>query len=177
MLVQNYKLEFLRSKCNPHTEGIHCIARLDKDISEVIPYLNADLGGDKCSDNPSFVTFKVYGKLITVHPDKIAINALKDQEEAKKVVNWMVREINRVWEQKDKIKPTYEVLPKPQPIEILKHLPKTNCKKCGYPTCMVFAVHVAEGGRSLEECPELKHEEKEKLNSYLSKFKRFQIDL
>jgi len=24
-------------------------------------------------------------------------------------------------------------------VEIFKHLPKTNCKKCGHPTCLAFA--------------------------------------
>ena len=72
------KKEFLRSKCNPSAQSIHCIVHLKKDISKVIPYLNAELGGDACSKKPPFVTFKVMGKLITIHPDKIAINALKD---------------------------------------------------------------------------------------------------
>ncbi len=177
MLVENYKLEIFRSRCNPNAQVVHCIAHLDKDISEVIPYLNAELGGDSCSKDPPSVTFKIYGKLMTVHPDKIAINALKDQEEAKKIVDWIVREINRIWEQRDKIKPTYEVLPKPQPIEILKLLPRTNCKKCGYPTCMVFAIHVAEGGKTEKDCPELSKEESERLRTYLSQFKRIQMEL
>ena len=176
MLIDDYSLEFTRSKCNPHTQGIHCIAHFNRDISEVIPYLNAELGGDACSDNPPFVTFKVHGKLITVHPDKIAINALKDQDEAKKVMKWMVREINRVWDERDNITPTYEVLPKPQPIEILKFLPKTNCKKCGYPTCLVFAVHVREGGVDIRQCPELNEEKLKEIEKYLSSFKRLSID-
>ncbi len=63
--------------------SLHCLSG-QRYIQKLFPYLNTDLGANACSDNPSFVTFKVYDKLITVHPDKIAINALKDQEEAKK---------------------------------------------------------------------------------------------
>ncbi|QCQ22475.1 (Fe-S)-binding protein [Desulfoglaeba alkanexedens] len=39
--------------------------------------------------------------------------------------------------------------------EILKHLPKTNCKKCGELTCMAFAARLAKRDISLEACPPL----------------------
>ena len=40
-------------------------------------------------------------------------------------------------------------------IEIFKVTPKTNCKECGFPTCMAFAMKVAQGGAQLESCPHL----------------------
>ena len=40
-------------------------------------------------------------------------------------------------------------------IEIFKLLPKTNCKKCGMPNCLTFAMKVAGGKASIEECPEI----------------------
>jgi acetyl-CoA decarbonylase/synthase complex subunit gamma len=39
--------------------------------------------------------------------------------------------------------------------EIMKMLPKTNCKECGYPTCFAFAMKLATGGAKLEDCPYL----------------------
>jgi hypothetical protein len=41
------------------------------------------------------------------------------------------------------------------PIEILKLLAKTNCKECGYPTCLAFASAVFQGQKPLAECPHL----------------------
>ncbi len=55
--------------------------------------------------------------------------------------------------------------------EILKLLLKTNCKKCGQPTCMVFAAQAAEGGRGAEDCPELAPENEKKLDTYLAGFR------
>ena len=49
-------------------------------------------------------------------------------------------------------------------------LPKTNCKKCGRPTCMAFAAQVAEGGRGAEHCSELGEENSMKLSGYLAGF-------
>ncbi|NUQ61222.1 MAG: acetyl-CoA decarbonylase/synthase complex subunit gamma [Pirellulales bacterium] len=37
-------------------------------------------------------------------------------------------------------------------LEIYKHLPKTNCKDCGFPTCLAFAMKVATKQVALEKC-------------------------
>ena len=39
-------------------------------------------------------------------------------------------------------------------LQIFKLLPNTNCKKCGYPTCLAFAMKLAAGRESLEKCPD-----------------------
>jgi acetyl-CoA decarbonylase/synthase complex subunit gamma len=38
-------------------------------------------------------------------------------------------------------------------LDIFKLTPKTNCKECGNPTCMAFAMKVAAGSQALTECP------------------------
>jgi acetyl-CoA decarbonylase/synthase complex subunit gamma len=48
-------------------------------------------------------------------------------------------------------------------IEIFKMLPKTNCKECGYPTCLAFAMALASGKAELDACPYVSDEVKEKL--------------
>ena len=40
-------------------------------------------------------------------------------------------------------------------MQIYKNLPKTNCKECGFPTCMAFAMQVAAKQKALTECPQL----------------------
>ncbi len=48
-------------------------------------------------------------------------------------------------------------------IEIFKMLPKTNCKECGFPTCLAFAMALASGKAELAACPYVSDEAKEKL--------------
>lgn len=48
-------------------------------------------------------------------------------------------------------------------VEIFKLLPKTNCKKCGYPTCLAFAMKLAQRQASLDLCPDVSEEAKQKL--------------
>jgi len=49
-------------------------------------------------------------------------------------------------------------------IEIFKLLPKTNCKECGEPTCLAFAMKLAGGKAELSACPHVSDEAKEKLS-------------
>ncbi|MBC8198883.1 MAG: acetyl-CoA decarbonylase/synthase complex subunit gamma [Desulfobacteraceae bacterium] len=48
-------------------------------------------------------------------------------------------------------------------IEIFKKLPKTNCGKCGVPTCLAFAMKLATGKAELDACPDLSEDVKEEL--------------
>jgi acetyl-CoA decarbonylase/synthase complex subunit gamma len=49
-------------------------------------------------------------------------------------------------------------------IEIFKLLPKTNCKECGDPTCLAFAMKLAAGKAELSLCPYISEEAKAKLS-------------
>lgn len=48
-------------------------------------------------------------------------------------------------------------------IQIFKLLPKTNCKECGVPTCLAFAMNLASGKAELDNCPYVSDEAKEQL--------------
>lgn len=49
-------------------------------------------------------------------------------------------------------------------LEIFKKLPKTNCKDCGFPTCLAFAMQLAAGKIELEKCPHVSEEAKKDLS-------------
>ena len=40
-------------------------------------------------------------------------------------------------------------------LDIFKLTPKTNCKECGSPTCMAFAMKVAQGAVEISKCPHM----------------------
>lgn len=48
-------------------------------------------------------------------------------------------------------------------LDIFKLLPKTNCKKCGMPTCLAFAMALAQKRTKLDECPDVSQEARDKL--------------
>jgi ArsR family metal-binding transcriptional regulator len=170
VMLESYRLEIFNSACNPGAMAVHCFAHLDQDISGALPYLNAALGGFEYIQDPPSITFKAQGKLITVHGRKIAVNALKDEAEARKIVEWLKREINDAWDNRDQIEPSTESAPRPKVIEILKLLPKTNCRQCGEPTCLVFATRLAEAAKGVDACEPLDSEQREALEHYLGRF-------
>ncbi|MCL4473154.1 MAG: acetyl-CoA decarbonylase/synthase complex subunit gamma [Actinobacteria bacterium] len=45
-------------------------------------------------------------------------------------------------------------------LQIFKLLAKTNCKECGFPTCMAFAMQLAAGKAELDQCPYVSDEAK-----------------
>ncbi len=170
MLLSGYTKEIFRSKCMPGAHSLHCYAHLNEDVGEVLPYLNTVLGGTSFTREPPSVSFKGHGKLISVHARKIAVNALKDEGEADKILKWLQNEINTAWKNHKTIEPSFESAPRPVLTQILKLLPKTNCKDCNEPTCMVFAIRVMEGIKDQNDCPGLSMEKKKQLQHYLSQF-------
>ncbi|MHB1347140.1 MAG: (Fe-S)-binding protein, partial [Candidatus Humimicrobiaceae bacterium] len=49
-------------------------------------------------------------------------------------------------------------------LDIFKLLPKTNCKDCGFPTCLAFAMQLAAGKIELEKCPYVSEQAKTSLS-------------
>ena len=170
MLLTGYSLEIFRSKCQSEAKGVHCYAHLNEDVSKVLPYLNTVLGAFVYTEDPPSLMLKNYGKLITIHARKIAVNALKDQEEAEKIVAWILREINETWEKRQDIEPCIESEKRPVLLEVLKLLPRTNCQECGEKTCMVFAKRAIEGSIGQDDCPRITLENRKKIKDYLAEF-------
>ena len=170
VFLERYRKEIFRPECNATFQSLHCIAHLDEDISEVLPYLNSALGGHRYCEDPPALTLKAHGRLITLHSHRIAINALEDEAQADKILEWLKQEINETWEKRREIEPIFESAPRPDILEVLKNLPRTNCGDCGQPTCMVFAVQLAEGARDPEDCLPLGEQNNQKLHQYLEPF-------
>ena len=50
-------------------------------------------------------------------------------------------------------------------LDIYKLLPKTNCKECGFPTCLAFAMQMAAGKAGIDKCPPASDEAKATLGA------------
>lgn len=170
MFLTGYRKEIFLPECNSSFQSLHCTAYLNEDIADVLPYLNAEMGGHQYTADPPSVTFKIYGRLITLQSRKIAINALDSAEQADKILEWLKVQKNDIWARREEIEPSVRPPARPGIIELLRILPRTNCKKCGLPTCMVFATYIIEGGKGAEDCSELTRDKKRELEQYLGQF-------
>jgi acetyl-CoA decarbonylase/synthase complex subunit gamma len=50
-------------------------------------------------------------------------------------------------------------------LDIYKLLPKTNCRECGFVTCLAFAMQLAKKAVSIDKCPYLSEEAKRQLEA------------
>ncbi len=50
-------------------------------------------------------------------------------------------------------------------LQIYKLLPQTNCKECGFPTCLAFAMKLAAKQAELSACPYVSEEAKAQLDA------------
>ena len=176
MLLEQIKThEIFRPKCDASKEVLHSIATFETDISPVFPYLNAELGGwDYDRDNQVLLLKVSAGKWVTLQPHELAIRGARDLEESHALLKWIKDQINDIYERREHITPRYASQAGLKLMEILKLLPMTNCKLCGYAACMAYAAALREGEISLTDCLplwEAKFQEKrQKLQAYLESY-------
>lgn len=167
--------EIFRPKMDSTKETLHAIATFSEDISPAFPYVNAELGGwDYDQANQVLLLKLADGKWITLHSQKIAIRGIRDLEEAQALLTWIQTQINDIYGRRTAITPRFVSQAGLKVIEILKLLPMTNCKVCGYAACMAYAAALREGEVSLEACQPLWEEKylakREQLQGYLQDF-------
>jgi ArsR family metal-binding transcriptional regulator len=175
LLDQIDDFEIFRPKMDSTKEILHGIATFASDISPAFPYVNAELGGwDYDQINHVLLLKMADGKWITLHPNKIAIRGARDIAEAHALLAWVQGQINDIYGRRDALTPRYVSQAGLKIMEILKLLPLTNCKICGYAACMAFAAALREGEISLPACMPLwaedYREKREKLQTYLQSF-------
>jgi ArsR family metal-binding transcriptional regulator len=165
MLIEKYDLEVFTPPCEPGAERLSAIARLNVDISTVMPYLNATLRGAVYHKQANALTWKKGGNNMAFHAYEIATSNVEDRQAAEKELKGLVDLVNRTWERRDEITPSYETRQRPTPMAVYQLLPRTNCKHCGEPTCWTFALKLVASQKQITDCPPLfEPQHKEKLS-------------
>jgi len=155
MLIEHYDLDIYTPPCDPGAERFSAKALLLTDISEALPYLNATLRGAIYTQAAAALTWKKGGHNIAFHAYEIATSNVDDREAAIQEIRGLVDLVNRTWERREAITPDHQGRQRPTPMAIYQHLPHTNCKRCGSPTCFTFALRLAAAQVEVSDCPVL----------------------
>ena len=155
MLIENYELEIFTPPCDPGVERYASRARLNVDIAELMPYLNATLRGAVYLPEAKALTWKKGGHNIAFHAYEIATSNVEDREGAEKEIKGLIDLLNRTWERRAEITPDHTTRRRPTPMSLYKLLPNANCRQCGEQTCYSFALKLAVSQKRLAECPVL----------------------
>jgi len=150
------KIETFFPPCHPgEAETVTAIAELSDDISAVFPYLNAILKGTIYNTKNKTLTFRDQGRGITLYPQKVLVAGCKTPQEAKEYLEKLKDLINKTYDKKDEIKPSYKTRARLVTLDLYKLLPRTNCRECGEATCMAFASKLVTEEASIEQCKPL----------------------
>lgn len=155
MLLEDFKkISTFFPPCHPgESEKVTANAELADDISPVFPYLNAKMKGTIYDTEAETLNFKLGGRGTTLYPQKIIVTNLEDREEAEEALNRLKELINKTYENRDQIEPSFKSRSKLTTLEIYENLPEEDCGKCGEPTCMAFATKLIGEQVSFEDCP------------------------
>jgi ArsR family metal-binding transcriptional regulator len=154
-LIKDYDIELCNPACHRGASVWSAKVSLSKDVSEVMPYLNAVFERPVYDGDNHYIIWKEGGRKYALRSQELAVSLILDREQAAELVDKAVAEINRVWERRSEITPDHSRRTPPRLLDIIKLLPRTNCGDCGLQSCMAFAAELVEGTLSPEDCPPL----------------------
>jgi ArsR family metal-binding transcriptional regulator len=145
--------------CIADPEKIRVIAELSDEVHELFPYLHAILKG--CIYNHAALTLTIRNeeKLVTLHANHVTLTLIEDEKEAQEILDRLKDLINETYRNRDQIEPNYSEGDHLKPSDIQRLLPGTNCKKCGFRSCLAFAFKLVDQKIEIEKCPPLFSEE------------------
>ena len=154
-LIESYEIQMVEPGCTPGAGRWGVLVSLPGDISAVFPYLNAAFHNTIYDHENKILIIREQNQAYALRPDEIRIARTDDPFHAKQMADEIIEKVNRVWRERETITPRLTDKKRVTVIDIFKLLPKTNCRKCGYLTCLAYAADLRQGTAHLEDCPYL----------------------
>lgn len=159
-LISNYEIKLATPGCRPGAEWYRVFINLEDDIKEVLPYLNAELGGFDYYHKNKILLWSKNQKIYAFRPHEIGITPVFNNAEAGELAEGIIRTVNDIWDRRNEIKPNFQGRKRlSNLLDVYKLLPGTNCKECGFPTCMAFAVTLRGDSTKSSLCPYLSEQD------------------
>jgi ArsR family metal-binding transcriptional regulator len=158
-LITDYRFELVEDHHSAGSGRYGVRVLLPADISACFPYLNTVLD-DPVYDHENGILIGSEGRgRYAFRPHEIQAGMVADSAEAPPLAEAVVRLVNRVWRERDGIRPSLRERKLPTVYGVYKLLPGTNCRECGYPTCLACAADMRNKAVPPEKCPPLSRPE------------------
>ena len=129
--------------------------QLNTDIAPLFPYINAVAQRAQLFQNPPFIRFVFEEHLCGLHPQNGVASPFYNSGEAALFVERLLAFLNDIRLRLDEIVPKYKTFRRASVVDIIKLLPRNNCRECGFASCMAFAASVSQQEARPEWCPHL----------------------
>jgi ArsR family metal-binding transcriptional regulator len=155
-LIRRFNMRLETPDCSPGSAHYLVVLDLEDDITEVLPYLNAELGGADYDHDTKILLWNKDDKKVAFRAFEIAAAPVENREEAERLAKNIVCTVNEIWNRRDKIEPKFAgKKPPPKVLDIFKLLPRTNCRECGFLSCMAFAAALRSDPSKIALCPHI----------------------
>ncbi len=143
----------IRAKFHPGMSmGAHF--KLDNDVRLLMPYINSTVQDARYYENPEYIQFEINDVKCTLYARDVIATSFPDKEHALTFIKYLIDFLNNLYDKKDSLKPRHKKYKLISVLDIFKLLPRTNCKKCGFLTCMAFAGALSQGKTTPDKCPD-----------------------
>jgi len=154
-LISRYEVKLVEPGCSPGSGRFGGLVSLPADISPVFPYLNAALNSTFYDHHNSILIIREAKQSYAFRPHEISIARAEDYASARQAAAEIIERVNKIWQERDSITPRLTEKKHVSVIDVFKLLPKTNCRRCGYLTCLAYAADLRQGKSRLDDCPPL----------------------
>lgn len=160
MLVKGYSdLSVKTPDCHPGVPAWVARFRFDADVTELFPYINAVIEEAEYHETPHHIIFTLDGIRCALYSDNAAASPFIGREEALTFIKRLIDFLNEIDLKRESIEPDYNKKEYIPVLEIFRSLPRTNCRECGYPSCMAFAAALSKRETDKEKCPQYETQE------------------
>lgn len=127
----------------------------DQDTDFLFPYINGTLDDALWYDHPGHMEFLFEGCRCMLYRDLAAAHFFETHQDALDFIKRFMNFLDMIDRDKENIIPNFNQIRYVPVMDILRLLPKNNCRECGFPTCMAFAASMARGKTVADQCPHL----------------------
>jgi ArsR family metal-binding transcriptional regulator len=143
--------------CHPGVIVYSADFTLHEDVSHLFPYINAVAEDPVYFEIPDTIQFKLQGRRCALYGKRLVVGGFGNRDSAILFFEVFSEFINGIMKNRPTITPDYKRY-KPVPVmDIFKLLPRSNCKECGFPTCLAFAAALSKGEILMDKCPAALH--------------------
>ncbi len=136
--------------------------KLEPDLLSLFPYINSVAKQAELYETPPHIKFFFEDVLCILYPQKCFLSAINDRDHARAFVLKLVSFLNGIIATKNEIVPKHNFFLQASVTDMLKILPQTNCKECGFSSCMAFAAMLCKQQTIPGRCPYIGYPLKEK---------------
>ena len=129
--------------------------QLSDHLSPLFPYINAVADHARFYERPVYIKFIFETRLCAFYAKEGAFTPIGDMAEALEFLPKLFDFIVDISRRSPGIVPSHKKFKPSSALDIYRLLPGSNCRICGYTTCMAFAAALSRQYTSIVNCPHL----------------------